>query len=97
MAEEVNFKPGELPEGLVVIKFGANWCGPCRILAPQFDTLEYPNVKTISIDVSDNPEWSPVYAIRSIPTTIGFKDGEEVFRVGGNKINDIKSGIEANI
>ncbi len=66
-------------ESKVLVDFYADWCGPCRMLAPVMDKIgeEY-NVYKINID--DEEELAKQYGIMSIPCVISFKDGKEVER-----------------
>lgn len=89
MQQDLN--PGDLPEGFSVVKFSTPWCGPCKMLTPKFDALEIEGVNLLSINPEVNSDWMLELNIRSVPTTVGIKDGTEVFRVTGN---DIKSIIE---
>ena len=68
-----------------VKRFTAAWCGPCRQLAPLFDTLqqEYSNVSFETIDVDTSPEEVQQYMITSVPTVIIEKDGQLVQRYVG--------------
>ena len=72
-------------EGLVVIKFSAVWCGPCKRLEPTISKLEseFSDAKVVRVDVDDNPEIAQKYKVRSLPTLLFLKDGEEVNRVIG--------------
>jgi thioredoxin 1 len=75
---------------LKVIDFYADWCGPCKLLAPTFAKLAEDfnspdsEVQIEKIDVDKNQEVSQKYGIRGIPTVIFEKDGEVVDRVVGN-------------
>lgn len=65
----------------VVIDFGAEWCGPCKTIAPIIDELanEYKDQVTIGkCDVDANPELAAKYSIRNIPTILYIKDSEVV-------------------
>ena len=78
-----NFKEEALSrEGLVVVDFWAEWCGPCRMIGPIIEELanEYDDevVRIGKVDVDNNPEISSQYSIRSIPTILFLKNGEVV-------------------
>lgn len=77
-----------------VLKFSANWCQPCKILATTLkDAAE---IK--SIDVEQDMETARKYNIRNVPTLVFLKDGKEVHRVSGSiplqKYNDIVDDIK---
>lgn len=63
----------------VVVKFGAEWCGPCKQIAPVLEQLadEYQDrIKYVSIDVEESTEITAEYKIRNVPTIIFIKKGE---------------------
>lgn len=63
----------------VVLKFGAEWCGPCKQIAPVLEQLadEYQDrIKYVSIDVEESTEITAEYKIRNVPTIIFIKKGE---------------------
>jgi thioredoxin 1 len=68
-----------------VKRFTAAWCGPCKQLAPLFDTLqqEYSNVSFETIDVDYSPEEVQQYMVTSVPTVIIEKDGQLIQRYVG--------------
>ena len=72
-----NFK-SEVEEhsGLVVIDLYADWCGPCRMLAPTLAELEaeYPDVKFCKINVDNDPELASAFKVTSIPMVALVKD-----------------------
>lgn len=68
-------------DGLKVVDFWAEWCGPCRLVSPIIDELStaYDGKAVIGkVDVDSNPEVSMKYGVRSIPTILFIKDGEVV-------------------
>ena len=69
-------------DGLVVIDLYADWCGPCRMLAPTVEALEdeYPDVKFCKTNVDDNPELAAKFGVESIPFIAFVKDGALVDR-----------------
>ena len=70
----------------VVVDFWAEWCAPCRIIAPVVEELasEYEGkIKVGKMDVDQNPQSSMSYGIRSIPTLLFFKDGKPVDQLLG--------------
>ena len=79
---DTNFKETALDkEGVAVVDFWAEWCGPCKMIGPIIEQLatEYDGKATIGkVNVDTNPETSMKYGIRSIPTILILKDGEVV-------------------
>ena len=85
----------------VLIDFWAEWCGPCRMIAPMIEELagEY-NGKAIigKLDVDNNQESSVKFGVRSIPTLLVFKDGELVDRhVGAVPKETLSKSIDSNL
>lgn len=82
-----------------VIKFGAEWCGPCKMMAPAMNILktkyniEGSDVQITDIDVDLNPEMASLHKIRNIPVTVFKADGIEIRKVVGvlslDKIEEI--------
>ncbi len=83
---DANFEETIKKNKLVLIDFWANWCGPCRALAPTIVELAKENTGKILIgklDVDENPSTAEKFQVFSIPTMILFKDGSEADRLVG--------------
>lgn len=73
-------------EKVVLVDFGAPWCGPCRMIAPVISDVahEYENIiKVVKVNTDLSPSVAAEYGIRSIPTLMFFKDGNRVDTVIG--------------
>lgn len=73
-----------------VIKFGAEWCGPCKMYEPilenlkeKYDAKTPADVSIMSIDIDENPDMASKYSIRNIPTTLFIKEGNVVLKKVG--------------
>lgn len=70
----------------LVVDFWAQWCGPCKMMAPHFERVAghlEPQVRLAKLDTDANPQAAARFNIRSIPTLIMFKNGREVARQSG--------------
>jgi thioredoxin 1 len=72
--------------GPVVVDFWAEWCGPCRMIAPALEEISGAlggKVKIVKLNVDENPQIAAKYGIQSIPTLMIFKDGQMASRQVG--------------
>ena len=70
----------------VLLDFWAEWCGPCKMIAPALEEIaaELGDKVTIAkLNIDENPDTPGKYGVRGIPTMLLFKDGKEVGRVSG--------------
>ncbi|MDI6641441.1 MAG: thioredoxin [Elusimicrobiota bacterium] len=82
---EGNFKQ-EVSKGVVVVDFWAEWCGPCRIIAPVIEEIskEFASkIKVCKVNVDEAQKLASEYSVMAIPTLIIFKDGKVVDRLVG--------------
>ena len=85
----------------VLIDYWAEWCGPCKMIAPVLDDIanEYNGrLKVAKLNIDENPNTPPRYGIRGIPTLMLFKDGEvEATKVGAVSKSQLVAFIDSNL
>ncbi len=85
----------------VLVDYWAEWCGPCKMIAPVLDDIagEYKGkVKIAKLNIDDNPNTPPRYGIRGIPTLMLFKNGEvEATKVGAVSKSQLTAFIDSNL
>lgn len=80
-------------DGIVLVDFWAQWCGPCKMMASVLDEIEteHPEITVAKVDVDENSDIASQYQITSIPTLIVFKDGSPAaVSVGFKPKNEIE-------
>ena len=85
LTEEMYQKEVMETDKKVVIDFWADWCGPCKMMAPVVETVanENPDVKVFKVNVDDEPRLADAFSISSIPTIVVIKDREIIGSVVG--------------
>lgn len=83
--DDSNYEATIRTHSQVIIKFGAGWCGPCRVISPVLDDLSetIEGVKFFSIDIDDSPDSALKMNVRAVPTLVFYKNGDEVKREVG--------------
>ncbi len=79
------FEETVLGDGIVLVDFWAEWCGPCKSFAPVYETVSehYPDITFAKIDTEQEQQISGELGIRSIPTLMAFRDGIQLFSQPG--------------
>ncbi|KAF9334680.1 Cytoplasmic thioredoxin isoenzyme 2 [Podila minutissima] len=80
----------------VIVDFYADWCGPCKVIAPKFEkfSTEFTDVTFVKVNVDDLGEVSQTAGIRAMPTFQTYHKGQKVGEVLGADLNKLKKLVE---
>ena len=85
----------------VLVDFWAEWCGPCKMIAPILDAVaaDYEDrLKVVKLNIDENPNTPPKYNVRGIPTLLLIKGGNvEAMKAGAMAKSQLTAFIEANL
>nr|AFZ78678.1 thioredoxin-like protein [Coptotermes formosanus] len=92
---EFDTKLTEAGSSLVVIDFFAQWCGPCKVIAPRIEELaaEYPDVVFLKVDVDECEDIAADYEITAMPTFVFIKNKQKVDAFSGANADMVKQYI----
>ncbi len=81
-----------ISKGTILVDFYADWCGPCKMLAPILEDIDF--VDVLKVNVDSFPDIASSFGVMSIPTLILFKDGKETKKeIGFRNMDEIKKMI----
>ena len=86
-----------ISKGVVLVDFNADWCGPCKMMAPVVEefSAKHPEVKVVSVNIDGEDELAEKFEVASIPCLVLFRDGEEVTRkVGVTPMKKLEKMLE---
>ena len=87
--------------GPVLVDFWAEWCGPCKMIAPALEEIgaEYAGrVRVVKVNIDENPQTPNTFGVRGIPTLIMFKDGKPAStKVGALPKSQLKEWVASSI
>jgi thioredoxin 1 len=84
-ANETNLKDAIQEEGITLVDFWAEWCGPCKMFGPIFESVseKHEDIRFLKVDTEAQPAIAQAFQIQSIPTLMLFRDNVLLFRQAG--------------
>ena len=84
---------------LVIVEFFAHWCGPCSMIAPEFERLatEIPDAVFLRVDVENSKDIASAYEVMSMPTFVFFRTGLKVEHLVTGKVEMLEETLKANL
>lgn len=88
--KKINQESELVGTGVCVVKFGATWCGPCKLIGPVLAKLEseFSAASFLEVDIDDARELGKLFNVRSVPTVVVLKNGQEFKRHVGVSLID---------
>lgn len=91
LEKESDFK--EFTKNKILVDFYADWCGPCKMLAPILEQVDF--IDVLKVNVDEFPELSAKFGVMSIPTLVLMENSKEIKReIGFKNLADIKKMVE---
>ncbi|XP_046980956.1 thioredoxin-T-like [Schistocerca americana] len=89
--DDLKARLADAGSNLVVIDFFADWCGPCKAIAPKFEELsqKYPDVVFLKVNVDDNESIAVTYDVKAMPTFVFIKDGKTLDSFAGANVDKL--------
>lgn len=84
----------------ILVDFWAEWCGPCKMLAPILDNLSttIPQLKIVKVNIDKSPQTPTQFGVRSVPTLILFKKGQPVStKIGALPQRSLEEWVKVNL
>ena len=84
---------------LIIVEFFAHWCGPCSMIAPEFERLatETPNAVFLRVDVENSKEIVKAYDVTSMPTFVFFRTGLKLEHLVAGKVEILEEKLNTHL